>query len=247
MNGKGGAESDVRLSRLLDFLRRTAIHYGLWFAETQHMLGLDRAIEAERLAGDRFLQITRRRLERLFPEGEIDAFLESLNDERLEALQDAAAANWLAADGVWFQAIESLSDMGDAKRINDTCWSRFSPYEAARIRELVELPQDPLAALETVLANRIYARLNVQETHREDDGSLLFVMRKCRVQSARRRKGLDDYPCKSGGLVEYTTLARAVDPRLETSCVSCPPDEPAAGLDCAWRFRLAGSREPEEG
>ena len=49
-------------------------------------------------------------------------------------------------------------------------------------------------------------------------------MNNCRVQSARKRKGLDDYPCKSGGLVEYTSFVEAIDPRIKTECIGCSPD-----------------------
>ena len=50
-------------------------------------------------------------------------------------------------------------------------------------------------------------------------------MNDCRVQAARKRKGLADYPCKSGGLVEYRSFAETIDPRIRTSCIACPPDD----------------------
>ncbi len=59
-------------------------------------------------------------------------------------------------------------------------------------------------------------------------------MRDCRVQSARRRKGLPDFPCKSVGLVEYAGFAKVVDPRLRTRCISCPPDPHGGDVACAW-------------
>jgi len=63
-------------------------------------------------------------------------------------------------------------------------------------------------------------------------------MTKCRVQAARKRKGLEDYPCKSGGVVEYTTFANTVDKRISCECIACPPDPHPEGWFCAWRFRL---------
>ena len=72
--------------------------------------------------------------------------------------------------------------------------------------------------------HRLYARLNVQEVTELSDRRAVFVMRDCRVQSARKRKGLPDFPCKSVGIVEYSEFARAVDPRIRTECIACPPD-----------------------
>ena len=65
---------------------------------------------------------------------------------------------------------------------------------------------------------------------------LVFEMNNCRVQSARNRKGLDDYPCKSAGLVEYSTFATAIDDRIKTECLGCPPDSHPDNWFCAWRF-----------
>ena len=63
-------------------------------------------------------------------------------------------------------------------------------------------------------------------------------MDECRVQVARKRKGLDDYPCKSAGLVEYAYFARAFDARIKTECIGCPPDAHPDDWYCAWRFSL---------
>ncbi|MFW6388348.1 MAG: DUF6125 family protein, partial [Desulfohalobiaceae bacterium] len=57
-------------------------------------------------------------------------------------------------------------------------------------------------------------------------------------QSARKRKGLADYPCKSVGLVEYGYFATAIDSRIQTECIGCPPDEHPEDWFCAWRFRI---------
>jgi hypothetical protein len=59
------------------------------------------------------------------------------------------------------------------------------------------------------------------------------------VQDARRRKGLEDYPCKSAGVVEYSSFAQAIDPRIRTECMACPPDDIPDGLFCAWKFSIA--------
>jgi hypothetical protein len=60
----------------------------------------------------------------------------------------------------------------------------------------------------------------------------------CRVQSARKRKGLADHPCKSVGIVEYTEFAKTIDPRITTRCIACPPDVHPEEFWCAWEFSL---------
>jgi hypothetical protein len=84
----------------------------------------------------------------------------------------------------------------------------------------------------------MYARINVQSIIDEDENTVVFQMNDCRVQSARKRKGLDDYPCKSAGIVEYSYFAETIDSRIATECIACPPDKHPDEWFCAWRFRL---------
>ncbi|GAI20039.1 unnamed protein product, partial [marine sediment metagenome] len=72
----------------------------------------------------------------------------------------------------------------------------------------------------------------------ETPNSFIFQMNECRVQDARKRKGLDDYPCKSGGMAEFPTFAESIDSRIKTECISCPPDEHPKEWYCKWRFTI---------
>ncbi len=40
-------------------------------------------------------------------------------------------------------------------------------------------------------------------------------MNNCRVQYARKQRGLPDFPCKGVGIVEYGLFAKTIDPRIE--------------------------------
>jgi hypothetical protein len=60
------------------------------------------------------------------------------------------------------------------------------------------------------------------------------------VQEARKRKGLPDFPCREIGIVEYSNFAEAIDPRIETECLVCPPDEHSGDTWCVWRFSIRG-------
>jgi hypothetical protein len=227
---------------IVDAIRRMALHYGLWFAGAIDKFGIDKALEMEREAGDRATAITIERLSKLLggelTEG-LPRALADMPEEKLSKLQEAMAVNWLAMDGVWFQAVETRQGMEAAKAVNDGCWAHFSPLEAARIKALLQLPeQGGLDVLAKTFAARMYGAINEQEVFFDEDGSLVMRMTKCRVQNARQRKGLPDYPCKSGGVVEYSTFAATVDKRITCECIACPPDPHPADYFCAWRFRL---------
>jgi hypothetical protein len=162
--------------------------------------------------------------------------IDDLPREQLLALTKAFAKNWLAHDGLWFQAVERAHGLSHAIELDAEAWSRFSPIEAKRIKELFGLKEGGgLEALETALRYRLYAVLNTQRTERLE-GRLRFYMNNCRVQAARKSKGLPDFPCKPVGLVEYSSFAAAIDPRIKTRCLACPPDEHPDVYHCAWEF-----------
>ncbi|MBI5242541.1 MAG: hypothetical protein HY922_02515 [Elusimicrobia bacterium] len=163
--------------------------------------------------------------------------LRSFSREELLALVEVYAKNWLAHDGCWFLAAEEKLGMEAAIELDTRSWERFSPAEAKRIMAAFAIPAGGgLDALEKALWLRLYACVNPQAVVRPEPGKLVLRVLDCRVQSARRKKGLKDFPCKSVGIVEYTQFARAVDPRIKTRCLNCPPDPSGGDCCCAWEF-----------
>jgi hypothetical protein len=236
--------SQEELVRLVpDFLHRITLHYGMWYHEVRHQMGETMALEALGKVFEKNLGIQMSRLGQILGfevKNGLPKALTDLSKEKLLELLDGLSKNWVASDGVWFQAIEFKHGMIDAKRCNDSCWAHFSPFEAWTIKRYLELGDaSGLEGMAKALNFRTYTRLNTQSIIREDEKTLVFQMNSCRVQESRKRKGLDDYPCKSGGLVEYTYFARAIDPSIRTECIGCPPDPHPDQWFCAWRFTVA--------
>lgn len=173
------------------------------------------------------------------PGNEGVALLEQLSREELIKIIIDDAKNWLAHDGVWFQAVEKQYGMDAAVAVDTEAWRYFTVIEAKRIMERLGLKQGGgIAALVECLKHRFYARINLQDVIEQSATRVVFRMLDCRVQSARKRKGLADHPCKSVGIVEYSEFAKAIDPRITTHCLACPPDLHPDEFWCAWEFTL---------
>ena len=167
------------------------------------------------------------------------SFLIGWSKEQLMALLQDLAKNWLVNDGTWFQTVENSHGMTLAKKLNDEAWRRFTVIEAKRIMQRQQMQENGgLDMLERALGFRLYAHINKQETLHEGENKLVFRMNQCRVQAARNRKNMDPYPCKSGGIIEYSNFAKTIDPRIETKCISCPPDPCPKEYHCAWEFEI---------
>lgn len=163
----------------------------------------------------------------------------ALDKETLIDMLEDAAKNWLAHDGLWFQAVERAQDMKTAMQYDTEAWIDFTKIEARRIMKRHGLPADGgLEALAEALQFRLYAHINDQSMHWDEDGSLRFEMNDCRVQSARDRRGMAPFPCKSVGIAEYAYFAHTIDARIRTTVISCPPDPKNEAYYCAWHFVL---------
>ncbi|MFP4453089.1 MAG: DUF6125 family protein [Desulfobacterales bacterium] len=226
-----------------ELFHRIIMHHVLWFTEVGHQMGHERAMEMLDQVVKTSCAIQMKRLSKVLGfelKDGLPAALAGMSEEKLRELLEAVSVNWLANDGIWFQTVENTHGMNEAKRCNDSCWAQFSPVEAGMISKMLDLPEKPgLEGLKKALGFRLYANINTQSIIEESENSFIFQMNDCRVQSARKRRNLPDYPCKSAGLVEYSYFARTIDPRITTECLGCPPDEHPDQWYCAWRFSIA--------
>ena len=162
-----------------------------------------------------------------------------MSREDLFAYMADLCRNWLAHDGLWFLAVERAHGMEEAIELDRQAWEEFTRIEARRIMKRLGIEEgEGLDALDAALRFRLYAHINVQTIERPEPDLLVFTMNACRVQDARKRKGLPDFPCKPVGMVEYGNFADTIDPRIETKCVFCPPDDHPEDAWCRWEFRL---------
>ncbi len=164
--------------------------------------------------------------------------INDLTKEQLIELLGIYAKNWLAMDGVWFQSVERKHGMDEAMEHDEEAWRRFSPIEAKRLKAFLNLPEQPgLEGLAEALKFRFYGNINDYDLIFQE-GKLIFNNVDCRVQTARKRKGMPFHPCKSVGVIEYVEFAKAIDPRIRCRCLSCYPDITNEDVCCSWEFSL---------
>ncbi|MDO5558690.1 MAG: DUF6125 family protein [Oscillospiraceae bacterium] len=167
--------------------------------------------------------------------------LSRLSKDELIDLIEIYSKNWLAMDGVWFQSVERKLGMDEAMFHDKEAWSRFTVIEAGRIRKFLQLPEHPgLEGLKEALKLRYYANINDDEIIISGD-TLIYRAVNCRVQTARKRKGMEFHPCRSVGIVEYSGFAKTIDDRISCECLSCYPQVTDDTCSCSWKFTLDGS------
>ena len=165
--------------------------------------------------------------------------IKELSKEQLMELCKIYAKNWLAHDGLWFQSIEEKHGMDMAIEMDREAWRRFTVIEARRLIDFLDLGKNSgLDGLKKALSFRLYASLNEDEIIVDGDNVLVYKVKTCRVQAARRKKGMPDFPCKSVGIIEYGLFAKTIDERFEIEVLSCHPDIKDPEHNCIWKFIL---------
>lgn len=165
-------------------------------------------------------------------------FLEELSREQLIELIELYSKNWLAMDGVWFQSVEKKLGMDEAMEHDANAWARFTVIEAKKIKAFLGLPERAgLEGLSKALRLRFYANINEDEIILEGN-TLTYRTLECRVQTARKRKGMPFHPCKPVGVIEYSGFAKTIDDRISCQALSCYPDMTDETCCCAWKFTL---------
>jgi hypothetical protein len=232
-----------RLAELIVVMfHQILVHHGLYFNEAVHQFGMERALEIMDAAWKKSYRVQARRLAKTLGfalQDDIPQSLLNMSRDDLLTLVKSLGTNWLASDGIWFQSVEGAYSMLDAQRCAGGCIGRFCAFEAHSIKEFLGLTEYAgLDGLKKALRFRPYHQINVQSIIDESSDSVVFQMNDCIVQSTRKKKGLDDYPCKSTGMVEYRSFAQAIDDRIIVECLGCPPDHHPSDWYCSWRFTL---------
>lgn len=169
----------------------------------------------------------------------MDQTLRDMSKEQLLDLIQIYSKNWLALDGLWFQSVERKYGLDEAMFHDMEAWKRYTVIEARRIKQFLGLPEHPgLPGLAKAMGIRFNGVVNEHEIVLEPD-RMYYRTVTCRVQSARRRKGMPLHPCKAVGSIEYSEFARTIDDRIRCRCISCYPDAPADATGCSWEFTIA--------
>ena len=141
-------------------------------------------------------------------------------------------------DGVWFQSVESECGMDAAMRHDKNAWEKFTVIEAKKIKDFLKLPERAgIEGLKSALQLSLYSNINKDKII-IDGNTLIYRTLDCRVQNARKLKGMPFHPCKPVGIIEYSGFAKVIDDRFECEALSCFPEITDDSCNCAWKVNL---------
>lgn len=167
-----------------------------------------------------------------------------LSPEDLGKLLYVAIRDLNTLDGLWFLTVEERFGTDIATEIDELVWERFAARETQRVRSVFGLTAEGLEGLMgTFRRCPSSAGFGEAQIERPSDRKMVMRITECWPQAARVRKGLGTFNCRGVDTRFFGAMAKTIDPRIEVSCVFCPPEERRDGAWCEWVFELRDGAE----
>ncbi|MEM2916805.1 MAG: DUF6125 family protein [Candidatus Bathyarchaeia archaeon] len=164
--------------------------------------------------------------------------LSQLSKEKLVELLLLHVRNLWRVDGLYFLGIEEKFGTEAATQIDANCWRLMGKLEARELRETLQVKDNSIASLMYLLRNTSWAIYQAGKEIEIASGKAVFRVTDCRVQQARIRKGLGEFPCKQVRYGYLKSFAEEFNPNVKVNCKICPPNPHPPNTWCEWEFSL---------
>jgi hypothetical protein len=163
--------------------------------------------------------------------------LEKLPKETLIELIRMYSRNWLTLDGLWFSGVEEKFGLDVALELDFRMWRVGSKIEAKRIQEVLQMSGGGLDSVLRTIHFMSWAASFGYHVDRLEDRAL-WTCTRCPPQENRLKAGLPEFHCRPTFEACFANVCEVIDPSVQVTCLTCPPDPHPKDVWCRWEFRV---------
>ncbi len=169
---------------------------------------------------------------------ESTAHLETLSKEELIGLTKLYSKLFVAVDGFWYLAVKELVDEDTATACDFWVWDKYIRYEFKRLKRLMNIEGDDLAAFATTIRWSPWLLPWTYELTQEGKDKLTFTVLECPTLQAFAKEGAgrEKTFCPQVEAQILQTIVEAFNPRGKAIPIVLPPEAREANICCRWQF-----------
>ncbi len=169
---------------------------------------------------------------------ESTAHLEALSKEELIELVRLYSRFFRAVDGFWYMAAQELVDEDTAIKCDLWVWDKYIRYEFKRLRQLIKVEGDDLAAFITTLGWSPWMLPWSYEATKVNENKLTFTLLECPTLRALEKEGAgrENTFCQRLCGPMQQIIVQSFNPRGRAIPVQLPPETSQSNICCRWQF-----------
>jgi hypothetical protein len=163
--------------------------------------------------------------------------VKKLSGEMLVRYADFVAYSFWNLQGNWMQLVSTRHGSEVAAEYDMAVWDRNSKVQAWKLNALFDFDGSIEHFVRAISLSTVFSNVEF-EFEETTPKSVRLLVTECTMQLNRLKGNLPELPCKVAGIAAVAGFASAYNPKIKTTCISCPPDEHPPNEWCHWLFEL---------